>query len=64
MFDAAPYTLIPAVTEPTPEARFREELAGEPQGDPADTESAGLLFDPELVLACHLSRLGRFIRFS
>ncbi len=63
MFDAAPFTHIPVIAEPTPEAHYREELANEREASETEALTA-LPVDIELIRAGHLARLGRLVRFG
>ncbi len=64
MFGSVTMAHIPRITEPAPEARFREELANERLASSHDAESITEPVDTDLLLASQVSRLAGFVRFN
>ncbi|MEX0783930.1 MAG: hypothetical protein WD557_14915 [Dehalococcoidia bacterium] len=64
MYDPTPFTLIPRITEPDAEARFREELARGSDSVAAESEPVTVPADVEGMIARHFRRAAGFISFS
>ncbi|MGH2608421.1 MAG: hypothetical protein ACRDHF_04970 [Tepidiformaceae bacterium] len=64
MFNAVPFTHFPTITEPTPEARFREEFANGAAAAVAEADSGTATADVEGMIARHYQRAAEFFNFS